>query len=279
MIAQKRGMVLATGFFDGVHLGHRRILDGADSVLTFRNHPLSVLAPEKMPPLLMSTEERLTELATGKRSVCAPEFTGEFAAMSPEMFVDFLVREYPRLSKVRCGGNWTFGAGGRGNPELLRKLGIAVEVVAYAEHGGEAISSTRIRTALSEGDVQLANAMLGRDFSFVGKVCSGKGLGGEIGFPTLNLMPSKPLFLPFGVYAVRTALGMAAANWGMAPTMGGEAWSQPVFEVHLLEPKTSASLSLKVEILTFVRPERKFSSVTELARQIAADVEFVRSLK
>lgn len=272
--------VLAVGFFDGVHLGHRRILDGADSVLTFSNHPLSVLAPERVPPLLMSAEERLSELAADGREVRAPEFTGAFAAMPPEAFAQFLVREYPRLAKVRCGENWTFGAGGRGNPALLGQLGIEVDVVGYAEHAGEAVSSTRIRTAMSKGDVRSANAMLGRAFSFSGKVRSGKGVGGKIGYPTLNLEPSKPLFLPFGVYAAKTGWGLAAANWGLAPTMAGDAWRRPVFEVHLLEPARLPSVeTLKVEILDFVRPERKFADVADLTRQISADVDFVWSLK
>lgn len=274
------GEVLATGFFDGVHVGHRRIIDGADSVLTFRNHPLSVLSPDKVPVLLMSEAERLSELASGGRDVSSPQFTGEFASMSPEAFVSFLRREYPRLKKVRCGANWTFGAGGRGNPDMLRDRGIEVEVVPYEEYLGAPVSSTRIRAELSAGNVVRANAMLGRPFSFSGEVCAGKGAGKRMGFPTLNVIPSKRLLLPFGVYAVETGFGAAVANWGVAPTMCGVSWKSPVFEVHLLEgasaPEGMGCGTVKIGLLSFLRQERKFASVTELSGQIAADVAAAR---
>lgn len=271
------GTILATGFFDGVHLGHRRIIDGADSVLTFLNHPFSVLCPGNVPPLLMTAEERLEELSVGGREVRAPEFTTDFAEMSPEDFISFLQREYPRLEKVRCGANWTFGAGGRGDPGMLRAAGMDVEVVDYEMFCGEPVSSTRIRCELSAGRIARANAMLGRAFTFSGTVCSGKGVGGAMGFPTLNLKPGKPLFLPFGVYVVQTEFGLAVANWGMAPTMAESAWEEPVFEVHLLDasqlPVGKDVRKMKSQLLAFLRPEKKFDTVEDLLRQIAKDVD------
>ena len=111
-----RGIRLAVGFFDGVHLGHRRILAGTDAVLTFRNHPMSVLDPARAPALLMDVDERISMLRTvgarRPRAVHAVEFTKSFASMTPEDFVSYLRREFPNLERVHCGGNWRFGANG-----------------------------------------------------------------------------------------------------------------------------------------------------------------------
>ncbi|MBR4652653.1 MAG: riboflavin biosynthesis protein RibF [Kiritimatiellae bacterium] len=279
-------MNLAVGFFDGVHLGHRGILSRADAALTFLEHPLSVLAPEKSPPLLMTPEERLVAIASaldgsnginGVDRVRALPFTRELAAELPESFADWLRRSYPGLETVFCGPNWRFGAGGTGDADFLRARGFAVETVPMVRHEGEPISSTRIRAALKAGDLPLANAMLGSPFHISGEVVAGKGEGRRLGFPTINVRPdnpSLPRLLPSGVYVVETQHGRAVANWGLAPTMGARAWPEPVFEVHILETSVpSAPLDrLAVSLLGFLRPERRFASIKELREQIAADV-------
>ena len=125
-------MNLAIGFFDGVHMGHRRILAGADAVFTFSNHPMSVLDPAHAPPLLMDVDERIAMLATigakTPRAVRAVRFTRQFAAKSPVEFADLLRREYPDIGRIHCGGNWRFGANGVGTPATLRSLGFDVKV-------------------------------------------------------------------------------------------------------------------------------------------------------
>ena len=276
-------MTLAVGFFDGVHLGHQRILDGADSVLTFRNHPLSVLDPSVAPALLMPVGERIAMLETvgakTPRKVCAVRFTKKFAAMPVWEFAAFLRCEFPDIEKVHCGGNWRFGANGAGTPQMLRRnFGFSVKVSRYAKCGDAVISSTAIRAALSKGDVALANAMLGRRFSVAGKVVCGKGLGRKIGAPTLNLKVSAPLRL--GVYAVDTPYGRGIANYGMAPTMDGASWPEPVLEVHLLEVAAGGEIpkhgSMRVEFGSFIREERKFGGIAALRRQIVADMAAVR---
>ena len=154
-------MKLAVGFFDGVHRGHRRILGGADAALTFRNHPSTILSPGSVPPLLMSLPERLEAIASALRPdsqgsdprVRALEFTEEIKGLTPQGFIDFLKREYSGLEVIRCGPNWRFGAKGAGNAEFARRCGLAVEEVPFVMHNGEAVSSTRIRRALGEGDV------------------------------------------------------------------------------------------------------------------------------
>ncbi len=357
-------MKLAVGFFDGVHLGHRRILGGADAALTFRNHPSTILSPRSVPPLLMSLPERLMAIATAlcpdsansrtigeqdsriilnsqfsilnsetqgltpqesrsrtigeqdnrrilnsqfsilNSKVRALEFTEEMKGLTPQEFIDFLKREYPGLEAIRCGANWRFGAKGAGNAEFARRCGLVVEEVPFVLHRGEAVSSTRIRRALADGDVADAAAMLGRPWRLYGEVFPGKGEGRKLGFPTLNLRPlqgSDPMLagmqgsdsirrmqgsdpmrkcvqgsvpLRRGVYAVETELGPGVANWGQAPTMGDEAWKECVLEVHLLgkngpfEPPKM----LAVDFIRFIRPERRFESTAELALQIAMDV-------
>jgi len=265
---------VAVGFFDGVHLGHQAILRGATSAITFRNHPLTVLAPERAPRLIMSFEDRLAAIrACGVRDVTALDFTEALARESPE---EFMRRLGPR---VRCGENWRFGANGAGNAEFLRAHDVEVEVVPYAEYDGERISSTRIRTALEAGKVAEANAMLGRPFAVSGKVFRGKGAGAAMGFPTVNLALEISVRLPLGVYAVEANGQRAIANYGVAPTMGAQAWDSPCLEIHFLDVQCPMSdvQNLKVAFLDFIRPERRFESTDALARQIAADIRYLKT--
>ena len=275
-------MTLAVGFFDGVHLGHQRILAGADAVLTFKDHPLRVLDPSRAPALLMDAGERVKLLATvgakEPRDVHAVRFTRKFATMSPGQFAEYLRGGFPGLDRIHCGGNWRFGSNGSGTPQTLRSLGFSVKVSRYAKCEGAPVSSTRIRAALADGDVDLANAMLGRRYSVYGKIVRGKGVGGRIGSPTLNLDVSPPLRL--GVYAVVTRYGRGVANYGVAPTMGDDSWSKPVLEIHLIDvgkgDEIPAKGNVRVEFARFLREERKFDDIRALSRQIAVDITAAR---
>ena len=276
---------LAVGFFDGVHLGHQAILRGADAALTFRNHPLTILAPEKAPRLIMSCEERIAAIkACGVGEVTVLDFTREFAEMSAEDFADSLLkRAGDRFPILRCGGNWCFGRGGAGDAEFLRKLGFSVEVVPYAEHDGAAISSSRIRAALERGEIEDANAMMGRRYAVRGTRIEGKGLGRELGYPTVNLkLQTLNLKLPLGVYEVEVDGLRGIANYGLAPTMGDKAWDWPMLEIYFLGElsdslnSSGSCSSLSVAILNFIRPEKKFDSIDDLKRQIAADCATIR---
>lgn len=298
-------MNLAIGFFDGVHRGHRRILSQADMALTFAEHPLSVLAPERAPALLMTFEERLASIRDALRhnsliketeKVRALHFTPEFAAMPPAAFAAMLKRDYPDLETIYCGPNWNFGAGGSGNASFLINLGFDVRTVPF-EHAGpvpncegpvpmgeRVISSTRIRSLLASGGVKEAAEMLGRWYTVQGEVRRGKGRGTELGFPTVNLHPVNSdlrRLLPFGVYVVDSELGRGIANWGLAPTMGSEAWTNPVFEVYVIDAvnpilpaNVPASISLSVK--AYLRPERKFDTLEALKNQITDDIELAR---
>jgi len=264
------GESVAVGFFDGVHLGHQAILRGATRALTFRNHPLTVLDPARAPTLIMTCEERVAAIRScGVRAVETLDFTETLAHESPENFMQRLG------THVRCGENWRFGAQGVGDAAFLRARGITVDVVPYAEYQGARISSTRIRTALEEGRIRDANAMLGRAFSIIGTIFTGKGTGWAIGYPTLNIAPGRETCIPRGVYAVSLDGKPAIANYGVAPTMGERAWTDPCLEVHVLaaEDVTFAKdVAISVELLDFIRPERRFDSVEALSRQIAEDI-------
>ena len=271
---------LAVGFFDGVHLGHQAILKGADAALTFRNHPLTVLAPEKAPRLIMSVDERVAAIkACGVGEVTVLDFTPELAEMSADEFVrEYLLAAKGRkgAQRIRCGENWRFGKGGEGNAEWLRAKGFDVEIAPYVEYKGERISSSRIRRCLENGEIEDANAMMGRRFQVLGFRFQGKGLGKAIGYPTVNLkLEVLNLKLPLGVYEVEVEGQKAIVNYGLAPTMGDKAWSSPALELHILHstptPSTYISNSTAVEFVRFIRPEKKFDSIDDLKRQIAAD--------
>ena len=283
---------LAIGFFDGVHLGHRRLIGemlgrarekGAKSVVyTFREHPASVLLGGRFAPtLLLSASQRIAAIKSlGVDEVAAVHFTPALAALPPEKFAASLKRRFPGLDTVFCGANWNFGAGGKGNAAFLRRLGFKVRVVPYAMRGGKPVSSTRIRAAIAAGEVKLASALLGRPWTVAGRAVRGKGLGRKIGFPTLNVRPDFPGPLPYGAYVANTQFGPAVANFGLAPTAGRLAWKSPVWELHFLDgPERALPRRLEFQLCAFLRPERRFGGVEELKEAIAADVRAARRVK
>ena len=262
---------LAIGFFDGVHLGHRRILAGVAKAITFKTHPLAVLDPKRRPQLLMTYPERERAIqACGVEEVLALDFTPELAAMPAAEFAD----RYLRGFTVRCGANWSFGKGGRDNAATLQALGWQAEVVPYAEYLGQIVSSTRIREAIGAGRLTDAAKMLGRPWRLTGKVMPGKGEGRKLGFPTVNLVPDSELATPpAGVYECRYRGLKAICNYGVAPTFGERAWAQNVCEVHVLEAGEPCGSEAAVELLRFIRPERKFAGLSALQAQIRKDID------
>ena len=281
-----RPAAVAIGFFDGVHLGHRTILralrDAASAsgarpaVLTFRNHPLSVIDPGAAPPLLMTGERRLAELSGAAGcEVVALDFTPALAAMPPEEFIAELHGMFGRVSCVFCGPGWRFGAQGRGNAALLAAAGIEVRETPFAMESGERISSTRIRAAVRSGDLASAAAMLGRPFALCGAIRPGKGEGRNLGFPTVNIAPAAGMCLPpCGVYAIEGGI----ANLGTAPTFGDRAWKAPILEAHYFSrPPDFPCGAAEVPLLRFLRPERRFPDVASLRARIALDVAAAKS--
>ena len=291
-------IVMAAGFFDGVHRGHRKVIEQAMArarrrhgqawVLTFDTHPLKVLNPSAAPLLLTSNahKERLLSRLGVDGCLMLP-FTRELANSAPEEFVARIHACAPPLVEILVGTNWRFGAMGRGGPAMLarrsRGTALKVTVVKTMSRGGETISSTRIRAAVLQGNLGDAASLLGRPFSVLGTVTRGRTIARTLGYPTANLNCHNEALPPCGVYAVYALIGRrllnGVLNMGHRPTFGATADDKPVIELHVLD--LNADLygdDIEVFFIARLRDEKRFSSPAELARQIARDVESARTL-
>lgn len=272
---ERRPRTVAIGTFDGVHLGHSRVLKAAvaagptPTVITFDPHPRVALGHRVE---LISTLERRLELiaAAGIEEALVVEFTPELATREPEEFADEVLAAIGARMVV-AGSNFRFGHRRRGDLELLRRLGYEVRPVPLAE-----TSSTTIRQLVAEGKVEHAADLLGRPAEVEGVVVAGDARGGTLGFPTANLSVAPDLCVPaFGIYAGSTGGHRAAVSIGMNPHYGGV---ERRVEAHLLD--FSGDLygqRLVVEIWRALREERAFASEAELVEQIARDVEAART--
>lgn len=282
---------LAIGMFDGVHLGHRAVVEaavhsarasgGISAVLTFWPHPSTLFRPEHPTRLMQSSATKARRLlALGVDAVITQAFTPELAALPAEDFLRWLQRRLPRLVAVYVGENFRFGQGRRGDVALLVAQGGALGVHVFSAPrvslDGEPISSTRIRELLETGEIEAANARLGSPYTAEGVVTPGKRLGRTIGFPTLNVPWAPELRPRLGVYAVRLTGPRSpvplpgVANYGVRPTV--ENTSEPRIEVHVLGTcPFGEGDTVTVEWLRFLRPERKFAGIEELRTQIAQD--------
>lgn len=286
-----RPLHLAIGIFDGVHLGHRAVIEaavqsarcsaGQVAVLTFHPHPSAVLRPEQPTRLLMDRQAKARVLGQlGVETVITQPFTREFAGMAAEDFLPWIKQKLPQLTAVYVGENWRFGSGRRGDIAMLvaegRKNGITVFSAPRVNLDGEPISSSRVRALMEAGEIAAANALLGYHYFSEGTVVAGKRLGRTIGFPTLNIAWAPDLRPRFGVYVVRVSgkenvpALPAVANYGLRPTV--EKATEPRLEVHVLSdcPYDTGDTVL-VEWLHFIRPEMKFGGLGTLRAQIAAD--------
>lgn len=291
-------IVLAAGFFDGVHMGHRRVLAGAQTrartvggqawALTFDQHPLALLAPNHRPPLLTPLEVRLEQLAaTGLDGCLLLPFTRSLAAQSPQAFVQLLCGRRPAVVEIHCGRNWSFGAQAAGTPALLaelgREYGFRVVIAPAVRYRNQPISSTRIRRAIQESRLAEAAAMLGRAYTIRETVVRGRGVGRTLGMATANLHPAAEVLPPMGVYAVRTWIGDRAvdgvANLGLRPTFAEARPADPVLEIHLLDFAGDLyGASLNIAFIARLRDERTFASPAALLRQVRQDVVEARRL-
>lgn len=291
--ASTRPLHLAIGMFDGMHLGHRAVIEtavqsaresgGRSAVLTFWPHPSALFRPKSPTPLIMTREAKAHALSGwGVDFLITQQFTPAFAAITAEDFLPTLKKYLPNLTVIYVGENWRYGKGRRGDvPRLVRDAqqnGLSVFSIPRVNFDGEAISSTRIRSMLQEGEIERVNALLGYSYFAEGRVMSGKGLGRTIGFATLNLNWAPELAPRLGVYAVRISSNGKAhglpgvANFGLRPTV--EDAREPRLEVHVLgECPIDTGDVVTVEWKHFLRPEKKFADVTELREQIARDRE------
>ena len=291
-----RGGAIAIGVFDGVHLGHRSLLNrafriaeeikGPKVVFTFGGHPLSVVAPESVPPALSSPALRRVIFADlGADFVLEEPFTAELSKMSAEDFLRKL-QSFLAPKVIVVGENFTFGEGGRGTPEYLlsrgEEMGFRGENVPLFRFADETVSSTRIRRLLASGDVKTAALLLGRPFEIRGKVIHGEARGRTLGFPTANLALPKEYACPAtGVYATNVVLEdgssrMAVTNIGKNPTFGGVTNR---VEAHILDFAGDLyEKEITVKFAHRLRGEKRFPTAKALAKQIREDEKTARKL-
>jgi phosphoribosyl 1,2-cyclic phosphate phosphodiesterase len=286
-----RGSVIAIGTFDGIHLGHQRVLrfaiarakeSGAvATAVTFEPPPLKLLKPEIAPLRISTNQQRMDWFgAVGIEAAVVLPFTPELATLSPADFVDEILVRQLQVRAVVVGDNFRFGHGKAGDVKFLRELGMrhGFEVVVHAPVmiDGKIVSSTLIRKLVAEGNVRNAAKLLGRPFALTGEVVSGTGTGRKFTFPTLNLKPEQELLPGRGVYITRTLLEgetsshRSVTNVGVRPTFNGTGLS---VETHLLDYSGNfAPKRMEVRFWKKLRDEKKFSGAEELKEQIAKDI-------
>ena len=282
---------LAIGNFDGVHIGHQALIAAAarwasehgvkPAVLTFDPHPATVVAPDRVPPLICTLPQRLRLLeAAGALEVIVLPFTEETARLAPNEFVEQIVVNVLNAKAVFVGENFRFGHKQAGTPETLRKLAERYSFVSQflppVKFRGEIVSSSLIRRYLAEGRVGRAGRLLGRCFSVEGLVVSGRGIGRRETVPTLNLPPVPRQIVPLGIYVSETVEHATGRHWqsvtsaGTNPTFEGR---ELTVETYLLEPlQGETPKEIEVRFRRFLRPERKFPTAEALKTEIFRDV-------
>ena len=288
-------LFLAIGVFDGVHRGHQAVIststrhahsaDGTPVVVTFDPHPARILRPEEAPHLLTATQHKIALIrALGVGHLLIVKFDKNFAATSPENFVEQLVQNSKPLREICVGHEWSFGKNRAGNLDLLQKLGARFDFnvvgIPPVKVNGTVVSSTAIRQAVEAGEFAKAASMLGREYTILGTVSGGEKLGKKIGFPTANLSAHSEQFPPDGVYFAEAWLDgvllHGVVNLGFRPTVSS---GQPerILEIHLLDfDQDIYGKDLEIRFVRYLRPEKKFENVDALVRQIEVDVRQAR---
>ncbi|MGB0580476.1 MAG: bifunctional riboflavin kinase/FAD synthetase [Limisphaerales bacterium] len=294
--AEGRRVCVAVGVFDGVHLGHQQVLrqtladaqqfEGIPVAITFDRHPACVLAPEHAPRMIYPLEKKLATIESlGVRHAYVIPFDQAFSERTGEDFITGLVADFGNLASICVGSAFTFGHQRSGDVKLLRELGakhgFQVHGLAAVSLDDEAVSSTRIRAAITGGDLDAAGQMLGRAYTLGGPVIQGAQLGCQLGFPTANIDVSELATPPHGVYAVHIGAGdrswRAALNIGVRPTVR-EAEPTLHVEAHLLDFDGDLyDEKLEITFVKHLRPEQKFPDLNALCEQIAADVATTRT--
>jgi len=288
--------VLALGNFDGLHRGHRKILDRVSRVagergstavvMTFDPHPPRIVRPDKAPPLLMTKAQKLEAIANaGVHGAAIVRFTPELSRWDPETFVQTVLVDWLHVAEVWVGANFLFGHDRAGNFSLLRTLGgrygFKAEKIDPVRYKDFVVSSTRIRRLVSEGRVDEAGALLGHQYFLDGTVVLGDQRGRTIGFPTANLCTENELLPPHGVYATTTRIGEvvhpSVTNIGTRPTVDQS--GRTTIETHIFNlDRDLYGAAVRVGFVQRLRDERAFESLDLLRAQIDADSRRARVL-
>ncbi len=292
-----RGGIVTIGNFDGVHLGHRRILEAAVArakesrrpsvAVTFEPHPLAVLRPDHAPRRIQTLRQKEEAIeALGIDSLLVIPFTRDFSLTEPEAFVRGFLGERLAASELVLGHHFAFGRAKRGDLALLNRLGPECGFGAWGVEevieAGEPVSSTRIRDAISKGRLAQANAMLGREYFLDGIVSRGERVGRKIGYPTINLAPENELHPADGVYVTRIEISSfgrrldSVTNIGRKPTMYQD--FSTTIETYVLDFSSDVyGERVRLFFHERLREERTFPSVMELTEQIGRDIESTRA--
>ena len=286
-----KGVCVAIGVFDGVHLGHEQVIrqmvadarqqEALSIVITFDRHPNVIVAPGSIPPLIYSLPQRLRAInALGVHATLLIRFDEPFSRQSGEQFIRGLVRDFGHVHSICVGSSFSFGHKRSGNLAVLRKFGqelnFTVHGLAAVALDSEVVSSTRIREAIRGGKLDLAGQMLGRGYSLAGVVVRGDKLGRQLGFPTANIDTAGLILPPTGVYAVHATIQnkvhRAVLNLGFRPTLGSDT-PQLRVEAHLFNFSDDIyGEELELTFVQKIREEKKFPSLEALQQQIVQDV-------
>ncbi len=293
----KRPSHLAVGVFDGLHLGHQAVIStavegarasgGQAVMVTFDPHPATVLRPEMRPRLLTHTRHKLALAEKlGVETALVIAFDEAFSQVPAQEFVQALVDHCEDLRQICVGRDWRFGCERGGDMELLRELGrehgFEVDGAETVTIDGEVVSSTAIRQAIQDGNLDLAAQYLGRPYTVLGTVVEGQKLGRTLGFPTANLVVHNEQLPPNGVYVVSVDFGGrtfgGVGNLGSRPTVEGQS-GETRLEIHLFEYKGEEFYGEELEVcfLQFLREERRFEGLEALTKQVKEDISTARS--
>jgi riboflavin kinase/FMN adenylyltransferase len=278
--AERRPRHVAIGTFDGVHVGHRQVIDGADTVLTFEPHPVRVIHPEAAPKLIMPFEVKRDVIeGLGVKELVVIPFDQDFSRIEAEEFCSRVLVSDLGAERVSVGENFRFGASARDDPDVLSsRPEFETRVVPVVRVDGETVSSTRIRALIAAGDVEAAARCLGGPFLLEGEVVEGDRRGRELGFPTANIVPSDELVCPgYGGYAAFANGHPAAVNVGVRPTF--ETGLGLLVEAYLIDFDGDLyGQRLRLGFIGHLSGERRFSTAEELLPQVRRDVARAREL-
>lgn len=276
-----------TGTFDGVHRGHQFLLSalkkeatarGLEPIaVTFSQHPLSVIAPYRVPERLGSLAERKAAIKRQGVGTIVLDFNEELRGLTAEEYLGMLNQRYG-INLLLLGFNNRIGSDQKGAKELAGRSIAGVEVLAADEHPTLPVSSSAIRTALSEGNITAANRMLGRPYTLSGRIVKGKQIGRTLGFPTANLEPENGLAIPApGVYVGEASGHISVINIGRRPTVEGRNDAPISIEAHLIDYSGNLyGTEMQLKFFARLRGEKKFSSIEELKKAISNDIEKAR---
>lgn len=297
LFADLKGCVLTVGNFDGVHLGHRAILeqvvreatahDAPSVALTFEPHPVRFFSPSAAPFRLTDLQHKARILRRqGIDRTVALVFDDTLSRIEPEEFVRTAILRHLEPCQVIVGYDFNYGRDRKGTPELLSGLcaeaGVPVVVQKAIDLDDATISSTRVRRAVREGDAEAARRLLGRPYAIVGPVASGAKRGRKLGFPTANLTAGPYVIPKAGVYAswfeYRNAIHHSITNVGVRPTFGGGETTIETFVLDLDDELDCYGARVAVHFTRFIRPERAFDSTEALVAQITRDIDTCRQM-